>query len=77
MSDTFNISTMIALFCKECNRNVLYRCSECGQFKHEFNPMPKDLCVVCGQLRTVEQRDESSDDEEEFIKKGFTIWCYL
>ena len=39
--------------------------------------MPKDLCVVCGQLRTVDQRDESSDEEEEFIKKGFTIWCYL
>ena len=67
------------MFCKECNRKVLDRCSECGQFKPEFKHLPKDLCGGCGQLRTVEQRAQSSDDEiddeeEDFIEMKDGTW---
>ncbi len=65
MSDPFYISRMIGLFCKECNRKVLDRCSHCGQFKPEFKPLPKDLCCGCGQLKTCEQKKESSKEESD------------
>ena len=70
---------MLSLFCKECNRKVLDRCSECGQFKPEFKHLPKDLCGGCGQLITVEQRAQSSDDEiddeeEDFIEMKDGTW---
>ena len=65
MSDPFTSSLLLGLYCKDCNRKILDRCSQCGQFRAEFKPHPKDLCSSCGQLRTAEEREETSDEESD------------